>query len=32
MLYNPKRKHTNNCMLSPVDYENSQRNLEKVDV
>jgi len=21
MFYNPKRKHTYNCMLSPVDYE-----------
>ena len=22
MFYNPKRKHTNNGMLSPVDFEN----------
>ena len=27
MFYNPKRKHTNNGMLSPVDFENRQHNL-----
>lgn len=25
MFYNPKRKHTNNGMLSPVDYERQQK-------
>ncbi|KQI67072.1 hypothetical protein AN189_17100 [Loktanella sp. 3ANDIMAR09] len=25
MFYNPTRKHTNNGMLSPVDYETTQR-------
>jgi len=25
MLYNPKRKHVRNGMLSPVDFENRQR-------
>lgn len=24
MFYNPKRKHTNNGILSPVDYEKQQ--------
>jgi len=24
MFYNPKRKHTNNGMLSPVDFETRQ--------
>lgn len=24
MFYNPRRKHTNNGMLSPVDFENRQ--------
>lgn len=32
MFYNPKRKHTNNGMLSPVDYENKQRKLKKASV
>jgi len=26
MFYNPNRKHTNNGMLSPVDYENNDVN------
>jgi putative transposase len=25
MLYNPKRKHTNNGMLSPVNFERQQK-------
>lgn len=25
MFYNPKRKHTNNGMLSPVDFETRQQ-------
>ncbi len=25
MFQNPTRKHTNNCMLSPLDYETRQR-------
>ena len=28
LFYNPKRKHTNNGMLSPVDFEQRQRNLK----
>jgi putative transposase len=32
LFYNPKRKHTNNGMLSPVDYENRQRKLKKAGV
>jgi len=32
LFYNPKRKHTNNGMLSPVDYENRQRKLKKTGV
>ena len=32
MFYNPNRKHTNNSMLSPVDYEVRQRKLNKVGV
>ena len=32
MFYNPKRKHTNNGMLSPVDYEQRQRKLRKAGV
>jgi len=32
LFYNLKRKHTNNGMLSPVDYENRQRKLEKTGV
>jgi putative transposase len=27
MCYNPKRKHTNNGMLSPVDFETRQLKL-----
>jgi len=27
MFYNPNRKHTNNGMLSPVDFENRQHKL-----
>ena len=27
MLYNPKRQHTNNGMLSPVDFEARQQKL-----
>ncbi|MEP1327053.1 IS3 family transposase, partial [Pseudophaeobacter sp.] len=26
MFYNPKRKHARNGMLSPVDFEDRQRN------
>jgi len=29
LFYNPKRKHTNNGMLSPVDFEERQLKLEK---
>ena len=32
MFYNPKRKHTNNSMLSPVEFETRQLNLNKVGV
>ncbi len=32
MFYNPKRKHTNNGMLSPVDFETRQLNLNKAGV
>lgn len=32
LFYNPKRKHTNNGMLSPVDFEERQRNLSKAGV
>jgi len=32
MLYNPKRKHTNNRILSPIDYENKQRKMHKAGV
>ena len=32
LFYNPKRKHTNNGMLSPVDFEEKQRKLEKAGV
>jgi len=28
MFYNPKRKHTNNGMLSPIDFEDRQRILK----
>ncbi len=29
MFYNPKRKHTNNAMLSPVDFEIKQQKLNE---
>jgi putative transposase len=29
MFYNPKRKHTNNGMLSPVDVETRQQKLNE---
>jgi len=32
MFYNPKRKHTNNGMLSPVDFENRQQKLKEAGV
>jgi putative transposase len=32
MFYNPKRKHTNNGMLSPVDFENRQQKLNEAGV
>jgi hypothetical protein len=32
LFYNPKRKHTNNGMLSPVDFEQRQLKLEKAGV
>lgn len=32
MFYNPKRKHTNNGMMSPVDYKTEQRKLKKTGV
>jgi putative transposase len=32
MLYNPKRKHKNNGMLSPVDFENGQQKLSEAGV
>ena len=32
MFYNPTRKHTNNCMLSPVEYEIKQRKLNEAGV
>ena len=32
MIYNPKRKHTNNGMLSPVDLEARQRKLNEAGV
>lgn len=32
MSYNPKRKHTNNGMLSPVDFEERQLKQEKAGV
>ena len=32
MFYIPKRKHTNNGMLSPVDFETRQQKLNKADV
>ena len=32
LFYNPKRKHTNNGMLSPVNFEISQQKLNKAGV
>ncbi len=32
LFYNPKRKHTNNGMLSPVDYETRQHKLNQAGV
>ncbi len=32
MFYNPKRKHTNNGMLSPVDFEKRQLKLKQAGV
>ena len=32
MFYNPKRNHTNNDMLSPVDFETRQQKLNKAGV
>jgi putative transposase len=32
MFYNPKRKHTNNGMLAPVDFETRQQKLNKAGV
>ena len=32
LFYNPKRKHTNNGMLSPVDFEHRQLKLNKAGV
>ena len=32
MFYNPSRKHINNGMLSPVDYEAKQQKLNKAGV
>ncbi|KEJ89034.1 ISPsy26, transposase orfB [Sulfitobacter donghicola DSW-25 = KCTC 12864 = JCM 14565] len=32
MFYNPKRKHSNNGMLSPADFEERQLKLEKAGV
>jgi len=29
MFYNPKRKHARNGMLSPVDFENRQQNVNQ---
>ena len=31
-FYNPKRKHRNDGMLSPIDYENRPRILKKAGV
>jgi putative transposase len=31
-FYNPKRKHTNNGMLSPVDFEARQQKLNEAGV
>ena len=32
MFYNPTRKHTNNGMLSPVDYETAQKKMNEAGV
>jgi putative transposase len=32
LFYNPKRKHTNNGMLSPVDFEIRQQKLNTAGV
>lgn len=32
MFYNPTRKHTNNGMMSPVDYEMKQQKMNKAGV
>lgn len=32
MFYNPKRKHTNNGMLSPVDFETRQQKMNEASV
>ncbi|WVX50026.1 IS3 family transposase ISSusp1 [Roseobacter fucihabitans] len=32
MFYNPTRKHTNNSMQSPVDYEMEQQKMNKASV
>ena len=32
MFYNPTRKHTNNGMLSPVDYEIKQKKMNEAGV
>jgi putative transposase len=32
MFFNPKRKHTNNGMLSPVDFETRQQKLNEASV
>ena len=32
MFYNPKRKHTNNGMLSPVEFETRQQKLNQAVV
>ena len=32
MFYNPKRKHTNNGMLSPFEFETSQQKLNEAGV
>ncbi len=32
MFYNPRRKHTNNNMLSPVDFEARQQKLNEASV
>jgi len=32
MFYNPKRKHTNNGMLSPVEFKTRLQNMDKAGV